>query len=79
MNEDYIGTNKPKNTFSLNKMIPRLNSNVEPIVGWVEDTLGDFLKNHDPSPIRQKLKSFFLISSGSIKERESKIHAGFLI
>ena len=48
LNEDYIGTNKPKNTFSLNKMIPRLNSNVEPIVGWVEDTLGDFLKNHDP-------------------------------
>jgi hypothetical protein len=32
----------------LNKKIPRLNSNVTPIVGWVEDTLDDFLKQHNP-------------------------------
>ena len=38
----------PKGKFNLNKQIPKLNSNVEPIVGWVEDTLDDFLKKHNP-------------------------------
>ena len=48
LKEDFVGTDKPKNTFSLNKRIPKLNSNVEPIVGWVEDTLDKFLKKHNP-------------------------------
>lgn len=48
LKEDWVGTNKPKGHFNLNKKIPRLNSNVEPIVGWVEDTLEDFLNNQNP-------------------------------
>ena len=46
--EDWVGTNLPRSYFSLNKKIPKLNSNVEPVVGWVEDTLDDFLKKHNP-------------------------------
>ena len=48
LKEDWMGTDAPKGTFNLNKKIPKLNSNVEPIVGWVEDTLDDFLKKHNP-------------------------------
>jgi hypothetical protein len=48
LKEDWVGTNKPKGYFNLNKKIPTLNSNVEPNVGWVEDTLEDFLKKHNP-------------------------------
>ena len=48
LKEDWIGTTKPKSDFNLNKKIPKLNSNVELIVGWVEDTLDDFLKKNKP-------------------------------
>ena len=48
LSEDWIGKGAPKGTFNLNKKIPKLNSNVEPIIGWVEDTLDDFLKKHNP-------------------------------
>jgi len=48
LKEDWIGNSKPKGFFNLNKKIPKLNSNVEPIIGWVEDTLDDFLKKHNP-------------------------------
>ena len=48
LNEDWVGTPDAKGTFNLNKKIPKLNSNIEPIVGWVEDTLDDFLKKHHP-------------------------------
>ena len=48
LKEDWVGTSLPKGYFNLNKKIPKLNSNVEPIVGWVEDTLDDFLKKHNP-------------------------------
>ena len=48
LKEDWIGTPDAKGTFSLNKEIPKLNSNIKPIVGWVEDTLDDFLKEHNP-------------------------------
>ena len=48
LKEDWTGTPLPKGHFNLNKKIPKLNSNVEPIVGWVEDTLDDFLKRHNP-------------------------------
>ena len=34
--------------FNLSNKIPKLNSNVEPVVGWVEDTLENFLKEHNP-------------------------------
>ena len=48
LKEDWVGTSLPKGYFNLNRKIPKLNSNVEPIVGWVEDTLDDFLKKHNP-------------------------------
>ena len=43
-----MGTNRPFNAFNLNKKIPKLNPNIEPVVGWVEDTLDNFLKEHNP-------------------------------
>ena len=48
LKEDWFGSSLPKDYFNLDKKIPKLNSNVEPIVGWVEDTLDDFLKKHNP-------------------------------
>ena len=48
LKEDWIGTGAPKGRFNLDKKIPKLNSNIEPIVGWVEDTLDDFLNKHSP-------------------------------
>ena len=48
LSEDWVGTRHMKGAFNLNKKIPKLNSNVEPIVGWVENTLEDFLKKHNP-------------------------------
>jgi len=48
LKEDWVGNEVPKGYFNLNKKIPKLNSNIEPIVGWVEDTLDDFLKKHNP-------------------------------
>ena len=48
LKEDWFGSSLPKGYFNLDKKIPKLNSNVEPIVGWVEDTLDDFLKKHNP-------------------------------
>ena len=48
LKEDWVGTRLPKGHFNLNKKIPSLNSNVEPVVGWVEDTLEGFLNNHNP-------------------------------
>ena len=38
----------PKGSFNLNKKLPKLNDNIEVIVGWVEDTLDNFLKKHNP-------------------------------
>ena len=44
LKEDWLGTNVAKGTFNLNKKIPKLNKNVIPIVGWIQDTLENFLK-----------------------------------
>ena len=46
--EDWKGTNTPLGSFNLNKKIPKLNSNIEPVIGLIEDTLIDFLKKHNP-------------------------------
>ena len=46
--EDWMGTSLMKGSMDLNKKVPKLNSNIEPVVGWVEDTLEDFLKKHNP-------------------------------
>jgi hypothetical protein len=48
LKEDWTGTSLMKGTFNLNKKIPRLNKNVIPIVGWVQDTLVSFLDKYKP-------------------------------
>lgn len=48
LSEDWAGTDMAKGTFSLNGELPKLNSNIEPVIGWVDDTLEDFLKKHNP-------------------------------
>ena len=48
LKEDWAGRGSSRGTFNLNKKIPKLNSNVEVINGWVEDTLDDFLAKHKP-------------------------------
>ena len=48
LREDWEGSPQGKGAFNLNKKIPKLNSNIEPIVGFVQDTLDDFLKKHNP-------------------------------
>jgi len=48
LKEDWIGTGGSKGTFNLNKKIPKLNANIIPIVGWVEDTLENFIKENNP-------------------------------
>ena len=49
LSEDWVGSSLAKGHFNLNKKIPKLNFKIEPIVGWVEDTLDDFLKKHNPT------------------------------
>ena len=48
LREDFRGTVEPKGTYNLDKKIPKLNKNIEPIVGFIQDTLEDFLKKHNP-------------------------------
>jgi len=49
LKEDWLGNiDNSKGKFNLNKQVPKLNPNVEPVVGWVQDTLDDFLKKHNP-------------------------------
>ena len=49
--EDRANTSavlRSRDDFNLQGKLPKLNSNVEPVVGWVEDTLEEFLKTHNP-------------------------------
>ena len=48
LEEDWSGMNVSKGGFNLDGTLPKLNSNIEPVVGWVEDTLEDFLTKHNP-------------------------------
>ena len=48
LREDWVGVGLPKDHFNLDKKIPKLNKNIEPIVGFIQDTLEDFLKKHNP-------------------------------
>ena len=48
LKEDWVGTSVPKGTFNLNKKIPKLENNVVPISGWIQDTLPIFLKEKNP-------------------------------
>ena len=49
LREDWIGNkNHPKGQFNLSEKLPKLNKNVIPVVGWVQDTLCPFLDKHKP-------------------------------
>jgi hypothetical protein len=49
LKEDWTGQpNHLKGTFNLNKKLPKLNNNVVPIIGWVQDTLPPFLEKYKP-------------------------------
>ena len=48
LKEDWLGQEYPKGHFDLNKQLPKLNKNVEPVVGWVQDTLIPFLEEKKP-------------------------------
>tara|TARA_B110000967_G_C18677330_1_gene456222 strand:- start:18 stop:773 length:756 start_codon:yes stop_codon:yes gene_type:complete len=48
LKEDWGGHLLPKGHFNLNKKIPKLKNNVVPVVGWIQDTLEDFLNQHNP-------------------------------
>ena len=49
LREDWVGMdNHPKGYFNLNKKLPKLNKNVIPVVGWVQDTLVPFLEKNKP-------------------------------
>ena len=48
LREDWVGTDSPKGTFNLKRKLPKLNKNVIPVVGWVQDTLVPFLDKHKP-------------------------------
>lgn len=48
LKDDWGGViNHPKGYYDLKKKLPKLNANVEPVVGWVEDTLEEFLKKNN--------------------------------
>jgi hypothetical protein len=44
----FVGTAGEMGSFDLKKKIPNLKSNIVPIVGWVQDTLENFLEDHNP-------------------------------
>ena len=49
LREDWVGNeNYPEKYFDLNKNIPELNKNVIPIIGYVQDTLENFLRKENP-------------------------------
>ncbi|WP_440915617.1 class I SAM-dependent methyltransferase [Candidatus Pelagibacter sp.] len=43
-NEDWVGHAHASGDFSLNKKIPKLNKNVSLEIGWVQETLPNFIK-----------------------------------
>ena len=44
LRENWLGTTAQSSTFNLNGKIPKLNSNVKIIKGWIQNTLIEFLK-----------------------------------
>ena len=49
LKEDWIGTfGQVKGLYTQNKKIPKLRSNIETVVGWVEETVDVFLKKNNP-------------------------------
>jgi hypothetical protein len=48
LKEDWVGTDVIKGWFDLGGNIPKLDTNVVPVKGWVQDTLDPFLQAHNP-------------------------------
>ena len=48
LREDWLGNMAKKGDLNLNKKIPKLKNNVEPIAGWVQETVEKFLEQHNP-------------------------------
>ena len=48
LKEDMKGHDVPKGEFDLHGKIPKLNKNVVPVKGWIEETLPKFLKEKKP-------------------------------
>jgi hypothetical protein len=47
LKEDWKGTQATKGTFDLKGKIPKLNNNVTPIKGWIQDTLPKFIEKSE--------------------------------
>jgi hypothetical protein len=48
LREDWKGYHLTSGTFNLNKKVPKLQKNIIPIVGWIQDTLPSFLSEKKP-------------------------------
>ena len=48
LREDWLGHGLQKGYFNLNGKLPKLNKNIIPVVGWVQDTLAPFLEKNKP-------------------------------
>mgnify|MGYP003686250607 FL=1 len=48
MREDWSGTDVEQGFFNLNGKLPKTKKNVELVKGWVQDTVHNFLEEHDP-------------------------------
>ena len=51
LKEDWVGTSNVKGTFDLKGEIPKLENNVVPIKGWIQETLPKFLLEKNPKII----------------------------
>ena len=51
LKEDWVGTSNVKGTFDLKGQIPKLERNVVPVAGWIQDTLPKFLIEKKPKII----------------------------
>lgn len=49
LKEDWHGNDIASGEFDLKNKLPKVKKNVSLIVGWVQDTLDDFLNKHKPS------------------------------
>jgi hypothetical protein len=48
LREDWKGYHLTSGTFNLNKKVPKLEKNIIPMVGWIQDTLPSFLSEKKP-------------------------------
>tara|TARA_B100001121_G_scaffold121569_1_gene106598 strand:- start:82 stop:837 length:756 start_codon:yes stop_codon:yes gene_type:complete len=48
LKEDWVGTSVTKGTFDLKNKIPKLEKNIIPVKGWIDQTLPRFLNEKNP-------------------------------